>query len=308
MVMEKDDKADEVKFYTHVEKLFQDFASLELNDELVGMLSGDVFVSTKLDGSNGSVRLGADGELVFTSRSRVLSEEFDNQNFLNTFHGDERFANYLAAHPTHVLFGEWLYTRGVLKYTADVVGKFMVFDVYDTALNEYLRPEKYIDNLDKFAIDHIPIIEMIKNPTGEDIMKIVVEHHSAWNSAGEFEGVVVKNYEFRNKYGRQAFGKIVRDEWKEVQADRRTRQIIEDLEQDIVDNYLTNAFIKKELGKIEGFDKTRNFELLGRIWAELVKEETWHMLKKYKNPKIDFARLHNLAIDKIKATLPEYFG
>jgi hypothetical protein len=32
------------------------------------------------------------------------------------------------------------------------------------------------------------------------------------------------------------------------------------------------------------------------------------MLKKYKNPKIDFARLHNLAIDKIKATLPEYFG
>jgi hypothetical protein len=298
----------EAKFYTHVEKLFQDFSSLELNDELVGMFSGDVFIGTKLDGSNGSVRLGADGKLIFTSRNRVLNEEFDNQNFYYTFHSDKRFIDYLKVHKTHVLFGEWLYTRGVLKYTADVVGRFMVFDVYDTATNEYLRPEKYIDALDKFAIDRIPIVEMIKNPTADDIMKIVADHHSAWNSAGEFEGVVVKNYEFRNKYGRQAFGKIVRDEWKEVQADRRARQIIEDLEQDIVDNYLTAAFVKKELGKIDGFDKERNFELLGRIWAELIQEETWHMLKKYKNPKIDFARLHNLVVQKIKAVLPEYFG
>lgn len=100
---------DETKFYTHVEKLFVDFASLKLNDELEGMFSGDVFVGTKVDGSNGSVRLGSDGGVVLSSRNRFLSEEYDNQKFFATFADDERFPKYLAARPTHVLFGEWVY-------------------------------------------------------------------------------------------------------------------------------------------------------------------------------------------------------
>jgi hypothetical protein len=75
----------DIKFYTHVEKLFVDFSSLKLNDELEGMFAGDVYISTKLDGSNGGIRLGADGKPLLTSRARVLSAEFDNQNFYSTF-------------------------------------------------------------------------------------------------------------------------------------------------------------------------------------------------------------------------------
>jgi len=297
----------EVKFYTHIEKLFMSFASLDLNDELEGMLSGEVYISTKLDGSNGSIRLGGDGELLLTSRSRVLSAEFDNQGFWAQFAGDGRFKKYFGEHPTHVLFGEWVYTRGVLKYTEDAVGKFMVFDVFDSGTDEYLSPESYIDALDKFQIDRIPIVEKIIDPKPEDIMKILGEHKSGYNADGEFEGLVLKNYGFRNKYGRQAFGKIVRDEWKEIQADRSRRVVIEDLEQDIIDNYLTKAFVEKEFGKIENYDKRHAGELLGRVWHELIAEETWHIIKKYKNPKIDFARLNQLAIKKVKQTLPEQF-
>jgi hypothetical protein len=269
----------ETNFYTHIEKLFADFSSLKLNDELESMFSGDVYISTKLDGSNGSIRQGKSGELLLTSRARELSADFDNQGFFAAFSADERFKKYLSAHPAHVLFGEWIYMRGVLKYTADIVGKFMVFDVFDTATNTYLRPDLYIAELDRHQIDRIPIIKMIVNPTAKAIIEILSAHKSGWNSQGEFEGIVLKNYEFRNKYGRQAFGKIVRDEWKEIQADRRNHTVITDLEQDIIDNYLTTSFIKKELAKMENFDKTRNFELLGRIWSELIKEETWHMLK-----------------------------
>jgi hypothetical protein len=296
--MEKD-----TKFYTHVEKLFEDFQSLKLNDELEGMFSGDIFITTKLDGSNGSVRLGADKELIFTSRNRVLSAEFDNQGFYARFSSDERFPKYLKEHPTHVLFGEWIYTRGVLKYTEDVVGKFMIFDIYDQTLNAYIRPEKYIEELDIFKIDRVPITIMITNPNADEIMKLLATHKSGWNSQGEFEGIVLKNYEFRNKYGRQVFGKIVRDEWKEIQADRRSRIIIDDLEQDIIDNFLTRAFIEKEVGKFADFNNTHIGELLSRVWHELIHEEIWHIIKKYKNPKIDFARLHSLAIAKIKQVI-----
>jgi hypothetical protein len=302
---------NEIKLYTHIERLFVDSTSLKLNDDVEGILSGDVFISTKLDGSNGSVRLDENGELLFTSRNRELSLEFDNQGFAAAFHKDNRFKKYLKKHPHHILFGEWIYTRGVLKYNEDIVGKFMVFDIFDEEQDVYLRPDLYVDELDKADIHRIPVIIEFKNPAAEDIIKLLSEHKSDWSRDGEIEGLVLKNYEFRNKYGRQCFGKIVKSEFKEMQADRRSRTYEAlDVEQDLVDTFLTRAFIEKELEKLSPngtHDKTKNGELLGRIWHELIVEEIWHAIKKYKNPKIDFARLHSLVIVKIKSILKEYF-
>jgi hypothetical protein len=55
----------------------------------------------------------------------------------------------------------------------------------------------------------------------------------------------------------------VRDEWKEVQADRRFRIVVEDLGQAIIDNYLTIALIEKGFSKIENYDRAHASELLG---------------------------------------------
>ncbi|GHU80988.1 hypothetical protein FACS1894191_7360 [Clostridia bacterium] len=163
---------EEVRFYTHVERLFSDGESLALNDELEGMFSGDVFVTVKLDGSNGSVRLGEGGEVRFSSRNRMLTFDGDNQNFMNTFSDDMRFFGYLKKFPGHILFGEWMYTRGVLKYNDSVLGKFMVFDVYDSETEAYLSPRDFMAGLSEFGIDFVPVFAELQNPTATEITEL----------------------------------------------------------------------------------------------------------------------------------------
>ncbi len=36
-------------------------------------------------------------------------------------------------------------------------------------------------------------------------------------------------------------------------------------------------------------------------------EETWHILKEFKEPKIDFKTLRHFVINKVKSTKPELF-
>jgi len=47
---------------------------------------------------------------------------------------------------------------------------------------------------------------------------------------------------------------------------------------------------------------------LSKVFYELINEESWHIIKKYKNPKIDFKTLNNLAIQKIKSVKKEIFN
>jgi len=48
-------------------------------------------------------------------------------------------------------------------------------------------------------------------------------------------------------------------------------------------------------------------QLLGRVWYDFITEEIWAILKKYKNPTIDFRRLNRYVIAKIKELKQELF-
>jgi hypothetical protein len=84
------------------------------------------------------------------------------------------------------------------------------------------------------------------------------------------------------------------------------------VEQDIIDDYCTEAFIEKEFAKIvnekEGWKSQYIPMLLGRVYSELVKEEIWNILKQFKNPKIDFKTLNALLIQKVKKIKHEIFS
>ena len=83
------------------------------------------------------------------------------------------------------------------------------------------------------------------------------------------------------------------------------------IEQEIVDNYCTAAFIEKEYSKILNetgeWDNRKIPMLLGRVFSELVKEETWNIIKKYKNPTINYKTLNALVINKIKTVKSDIF-
>lgn len=71
---------------------------------------------------------------------------------------------------------------------------------------------------------------------------------------------------------------------------------------------MTEDFVRKEKAKIElehGGDWNSKMipELLGRVWHELIKEETWNFVKEFKNPKINFKFMHGLCIQKTKKVI-----
>lgn len=49
------------------------------------------------------------------------------------------------------------------------------------------------------------------------------------------------------------------------------------------------------------------FNLITTVYYDLITEETWMILKKFKNPVIDFKRLNSLTIQKIKEIKSELF-
>lgn len=295
--------------YQHVERYG--------TDEVDGINIGTCYVFPKIDGTNSSVWPGDDGLIHGGSRNRELAVESDNAGFFNSARVNQKIIDYLAAHPTHRLYGEWLVPHTLKTYREDAWRKFYVFDVCidkDDGSLEYIPYDIYKAFLDEFEIDYLSPIRIIKNGEYDDFVKCLDENtYLVKDGEGFGEGVVIKNYDFYNKYGRQTWAKIVRAEFKEKHGKTMGAPVSECkmVEEDIVDEYVTAALIDKERAKIvndnSGWTSKCIPILLSTVFHELINEEMWNILKKFKNPKIDFRALNTLVIAKIKSTRPDIF-
>ena len=83
------------------------------------------------------------------------------------------------------------------------------------------------------------------------------------------------------------------------------------IEESIVEDFVTSAFVEKEYAKIvnnnDGWESRYIGEFLNKIWYELINEEMWNILDKYKTPEIDFSLLRRMTINKIKYVKRELF-
>lgn len=288
-------------------------------EEVDGIEIGECLVFNKLDGTNGSVWLDAEGRIKAGSRNRELTLENDNAGFYAHILENENIKNYLSKHPTHRLYGEFLVPHTLKTYREDAWKKFYVFDItIDTGEDtfEYIHYDTYKPMLEEFNVDYIPPICKIKNGTYENFIRTLEQAtFLVKDGHGTGEGIVIKNYNFYNKFNRQNWAKIVTTEFKEKHvkemgySEINTGKMVEEL---IVEEYVTTAFIEKEFAKIvvenDGWQSKYIPQLLGRVFSELIKEETWNFLKKHKNPKIDFRTLNVLTIGKIKEVKSEIFS
>jgi hypothetical protein len=287
------------------------------NEEVDGIELGLCYVFPKLDGTNSSVWVNEDGEIKAGSRYRELTLDNDNAGFYAHVLSDEKLKKFFSKHSNLRLYGEFLVPHSLRTYRDDAWGKFYVFDVTiekdDTI--QYVPYEDYKDLLDEFGIEYIPPIAKITNGTYESFIKVLESNnYLIKDGEGKGEGIVIKNYSFYNKYRRVCWAKIITSEFKEKHYKTMGCPEIKPkdmIEQKIIDEFLTEAFIEKEYSKIvheqEGWTSKYIPMLLGRVFSELVKEETWNILKKFKNPKIDFRTLNTLAVSKIKEVKKDLF-
>lgn len=301
----------EFRKYQHVER----FGTSEVENIEIGTC----YVFPKIDGTNSSVWLGDDGMIHAGSRNRELTFEKDNAGFYAAISKDERVMAYLHEHPTHRLFGEWLVPHSLKTYRDDAWRRFYVFDVCVDADNEtgleYLPYEVYQPLVAEFGLDYLAPIRIVKNGCLDDFIKCVNENNFLIaDGKGVGEGVVIKNYDFYNRYRRQTWAKIVTSEFrekhhKEMGAPVSANRLVEE---DIVDKFVTRAFVEKEYAKIvnanDGWTSKMIPQLLSRVFHELITEEIWNILKAFKNPTINFKALNTMTIAQIKRIMPEIFG
>lgn len=310
--------------YQHVERFG--------TEETEGIDLGVCYVFPKLDGTNASIWLSESGEVCAGSRNRKLTLEKDNGGFLSWVNANkDQFQAFFDEYPHMRLYGEWLIPHTLKTYREDSWRRFWIFDVTDKSLDEKRKPkegesnlhypyENYYLKLDKYKLDHIEPLCTISDPTREQLDKVLNSNtYLIQDGSGAGEGIVIKNYEYQNPYGRQTWAKLVRNEFKE--KNKRAFGVTEisgaaQVEGMIAEEYITPAFVAKTQAKIEleiqNEDRqVERKELIPRLlqtcYHELISEEIWHIIKKYKNPTIDFGRLQRHVIHHIKKNAKELF-
>lgn len=292
--------SDYLQKYQHIERWG--------TDEVEGIEQGTCLVFPKIDGTNGSIWM-ENGVLRCGSRNRILSLENDNQGFMNyIWNNKKKYEEFFEVFPGSILYCEWLTKHTLNTYLDDAWKKAYVFDVRKED-GAYVDHESYSIICKTAGIDCIPLLEKIENPTYEQLIE-VLNKNTYLVKEGIGEGIVIKNYSFRNKYGRITWAKIITSEFKEEKREVWGEQKVKEMvELEIVEKFLTPAFVEKEYSKLseEGWSSKKIPQLLGTVYHEFVTEEIWNILKEFKNPTINFKTLNFCVINKIKEIKKELF-
>lgn len=284
------------------------------NVPVEGIELGTVYVFPKLDGTNASIWVDEDGNYKTGSRNRQLSIESDNAGFHNwVLKNQNKFEKFFLNHPNLRLYGEWLVPHSLKTYNEDSWRNFYIFDVMDKEEN-YLHYDDYKLILDCYGLTYIPPIMKINNGTIEHFQKCLERNtYLIKEGCGFGEGVVLKNYNWKNKFGQVIWAKLITNSFKEQHMMEMGCPVIGHIsnEERIVNEFVTDHFVRKTYDKIrvaeDGWKSQYIPRLLNTVFYDLITEEMWEILKKYKNPTLNFKFLQNLTIKKVKELLPEVF-
>lgn len=303
--------------YTHIEYLS--------SDETEGLFNGTIYVEPKIDGTNMCMWLGEDGRIHIGKRRSEVNPE-DLQGMDRAYEGMKRDVNAIAfaeTNPSWVIYGEFLQPMHIRYYEKDAYDKFYIFDVFDKDEKKYLEPELWMDEAKKAGCNVIPVIAKLTN-FKEHVWDRIDETWEPYIDMNRFllpedksllpEGIIFKNYGFVNKYGRhQVFAKIVVEDFKHClkRAVIPEDQKVEDRMMQLVLKYCSDEIIHKAYTHVVLTVGLHDKSSIPRIFEEsyhnFIIDKLWIILKKEKNPVIDFAKLREAVISKVKLTLPELF-
>ncbi len=303
----------EFKKYQHIER----FGTTEVKD----VSDGTCYVFPKIDGTNASIWLGDDGVIQAGSRNRTLElGKKDNAGFYDWVLQQENLVEYFEKWPTSRLFGEWLVPHSLKTYRDDAWRKFYVFDACSNSYDgsdgvDYIPYKDYQPVLEEFDIDYIPPICVIVKGTYQMFVDCLpLNNFLIKDGEGAGEGIVIKNYDYQNKYGRTTWAKIVTSEFKEKNHKEMGAPLkvggtlVEEL---IANKYVTKGRCEKIKAKIEnegeGFRSKDIPRLLNTVYYDIVNEESWEIVKEFKKPTINYRTLQHFVFNKTKEFNPELF-
>lgn len=287
--------------YQHLER----FGTVETE----GIDKGMCYIYPKIDGTNSS--LWWNGGLQAGSRNRHLTLENDNAGFYEWALKQENIIELFLHYPNLRLYGEWLVPHTLKTYQESAWRNFYVFDVMSG--DEYLHYDDYSKILSTHGIEYIPPICRVEDPTYERLIaQLEKNDYLIEDGKGTGEGIVIKNYDYINRFGRVVWAKIVKNEFKAKHRKREVTELKENkiIEQEIAEKFVTKSLVEKEFAKIEsesGWSSKLIPRLLNTVFYCLIKEDSWNFIKEHKNPTIDYKRLLYFSNNKVKELMAHLF-
>lgn len=307
----------EFKKYQHVCRLG--------TQDTEGILEGNVIVQPKIDGCNTTVFLGDDGEIHIAGRNKEYQLGTKNdRGLINYISQHPEYKQFLVDNPRTRLYMEYLVPHLLRTYKDEAWKKPYVFDVvveFDSGEIAYVHPSEWQP---EFSALGIPFIPNIWEGDGKDLTVDKIKELVNSNmflidpDKGTYgEGIVIKNYDYRNKYGNIVWAKVLHDEYHNHasvvnKAKAGNLNVDGGIENDIVEKYCTSDFVEKEYQKIINDNpylerKVVIPKLICTAWKTFVEEEAYNFVKENKNPVIDFRKLNNGVIKKIKEVKKDLF-
>lgn len=306
--------ATEFTKYQHIEKIG--------SGEVEGILDGTCYLFHKIDGTNSSVWYDdKTGGLAFGSRNRELSLDADNQGFMREMTSEANKDTYndllgfLSRNRSVIVYGEWLVPVNIKRYKDEAWRHFYVFDVLETSTGRYWTYEEYKKEFDSNYpnIKYIPLIAKLEKPSVEQIRELLPKTGEFLISTGVGEGIVIKNYDFVNRYGRRTWAKMLTEDFlAEKFKLRSSKKVAQEegssVERDIIKLMTVEHVIKEktkimELHNDTGWTTRYTFELLNRAFNEFWRDNWENILKKFHNPTINFRTLKQLSDEFVKSVV-----
>lgn len=204
------------------QKKFTDVVRLGHKSTVDVLREGDnIVIQEKLDGANASFTL-SEGELQSFSRNRQL----DANNTLGGFYefivvkfNDKKY----LLNEDYIYFGEWLNPHKV-KYEG-YEKQFFLFDIYSKSKQQYLDFKEVEHEAITLGLNLIPVFYEGEYKSFEQLESYVgqTKVNGKIGDKQLGEGIVVKNIDYRDRFGNQMFVKLVVDEFREVQKQKKAK-------------------------------------------------------------------------------------
>lgn len=237
----------EMRKYMHVERLTE-----ANNPEVAGLLEGVVHIFPKLDGACHSVWYDPERkEVRCSSRNQILSEINDGTGFHAYFTAHPELSRFAEDYKDFVLYGEFLTPHTIKDYEDSAWNEFYAFDMVRYGENgaEYMEYERYSTLLASYGIKSIPSMGWMVDPSFEDVRGYVEQNRYLMKGTAVGEGIVVKNYRFRNQYGRTVWGKLVREDFTHKSRSLNKGERVPAPEERLAMEHVSKEFVSKEFNK-----------------------------------------------------------
>lgn len=247
---------------------------------------GDIIsITEKLDGANASFTLDIENLNGVSCYSRKLA--LNEENTLRGFYGwvQENIVPIKdQLNPNYRYIGEWLVSHKI-QYKEDSYYNFYMFSIWDDEKEEYLSDDIVISEAKRLGLKTVEYFYV-----GEFIS---YEHMSSFIGKSNLtkepdtgEGIVVKNVNYKDSYGKQCFVKLVSERFAEIQKQRPPKNPNIDSKTDAtIKSVLTKPRVEKLMYKLvdEELITKEDFalesmgtllKLLGsRVLEDMLKEE-----------------------------------